>query len=462
VNDEFDRHGQKRAGAVDSADISRRDFLGGAVAVSSLVAAGLPSTAGAIGRRTSRAGAAGDPTPTNVLVSRDSYPSHGEPCLAVNPRDPDNLLAGCELPQAAATYVSFDGGLSWQSNGPLPVPAGFPGGGNLSAGFDGTGRGFVCGLLVAPSGIKGANRSVYVWRTDDGGRTFNSPVALTGLGALDRPWLAVERNWPYTVHVVWSEGARPGLATALGYARSSDGGRTFEAPVTIASDAEGLGDPMVVCGPPGSVYVLYDAGRGAVSGKPDSPSTVTVIRSQDGGQTFGPPIKLGRCTDLVSFPGTTSTSSSLPGIAADQHGGLVCAVFTNHEAGAVRADVLLAASRDGGQTWSRASAVTPRERVIYFQPEVVIDESGRIGVMAFAMNQGMVSVVLMLSEPGSLRFGPPITVTDQPFNPATVADQSGRWWIGNYQALATTPGAFHPLWNDTRTGLLELFTAAVG
>jgi hypothetical protein len=447
---------------VDCAHVSRRDFLGGALTVSSLVAAGLPPAAAAMGASTPRGWATRRRAPNNVLVSRDAYPSHGEPCLAVNPADSRNLLAGCELLAAAATYVSFDGGLTWHSNGPLPLPAGSPGGGNLSAGFDGTGRGYVCGLLIVPSGVKGANRSVCVWRTEDGGRSFASPVALTGVGALDRPWLAVERRWPYTIHVVWSGGARPGFGTAIRYARSRDGGRTFEAPVNIASVAEGVGDPMVVCGPPGSLYVLYDTGSGAVSGNPDSASTVTVIRSQDGGQTFSPPIRLGRCTDLVSFPGTISTSSSLPGIAADQHGDLVCVVFTNHHAGAGRADVLLAASRDGGHTWSPAAAVTPRDRVIYFQPEVAIDDVGRIGVMAFAMKHGMVSVVLMLSEPGSMRFGAPIPVTDQPFNPATVTDQSGTWWIGNYQALATTPGAFHPLWNDTRTGSLELFTAAIG
>jgi hypothetical protein len=104
--------------------------------------------------------------------------------------------------------------------------------------------------------------------------------------------------------------------------------------------------------------------------------------------------------------------------------------------------------------------VTPRDQVVYFQPQVAIDAAGRIGVMAFAMSHGRVGVVLMLSRPGSLCFGRPITVTQQPFNPA----ESGfgrSWWIGDYQALATTPGAFHLLWNDTRTGQLQLFTAAV-
>jgi hypothetical protein len=202
---------------MSSLHMSRRHFCGSALAASSLVAAGLPLRALAMGSR----------TPTNVQVSHDGYASHGEPCLAVNPRDTRNLLAACMLRPTVATYASFDGGLTWQSNGPLPLPAGTSGGGDVSAGFDGTGRGFVCGLLVASGSVKGTQRSVHIWHTEDGGRTFTPPVRVTGDGALDRPWLATERRWPRTVHVVWTEGTSPFLTTALGYARSTDGGRTF-------------------------------------------------------------------------------------------------------------------------------------------------------------------------------------------------------------------------------------------
>jgi hypothetical protein len=112
------------------------------------------------------------------------------------------------------------------------------------------------------------------------------------------------------------------------------------------------------------------------------------------------------------------------------------------------------------QTGSRAKAVTPRDHVNYFEPQVAINAAGRIGVMAFAMTRARVSVVLMLCEPGSVRFGPPVTITDKPFDAAN-SGFGKRWWIGDCQALATTPGAFHPLWNDTRTGRLQLYTAAV-
>ena len=63
-----------------------------------------------------------------------------------------------------------------------------------------------------------------------------------------------------------------------------------------------------------------------------------------------------------------------------------------------------------------------------------------------------------------LSFGPPLTVTTRSFDPArgVQGGKHGAWWVGDYQGLAaSTASAVHPLWNDTRTGALELFTAAV-
>ena len=34
-------------------------------------------------------------------------------------------------------------------------------------------------------------------------------------------------------------------------------------------------------------------------------------------------------------------------------------------------------------------------------------------------------------------------------------------WIGDYQGLAAGAGMIYPFWNDTRTGHMEIFTAAV-
>jgi hypothetical protein len=55
-----------------------------------------------------------------------------------------------------------------------------------------------------------------------------------------------------------------------------------------------------------------------------------------------------------------------------------------------------------------------------------------------------------------------VTVTSRSFDPTLGLTAGGLHWIGDYQALATGPGTFHAVWNDTRTGQMELFTAAVG
>ena len=444
---------QPLAVAANSVPVSRRDLIARALAASSLVVAGVPLRASA---------AVGAPTPivreglvdgpVNVQVSHAGIPGRGhfEPSLAVSPRNPRNLLAVCSPGPNA--YVSFDGGLTWRSGGTLRLPPA-SGGGNMSAAFDSTGRGLVCGSFGTAAGT-----DVLVWRTDDSGRTFTQPVVAGQSANLDRPWLATDPHSPGAVHVVWSQGSATGLTTDVCYTRSTDAGRTFDAPRTIIRRTAGLGNPMVACGPPDTVCIVYSAGRGAVGrAVPDSQSTLTAVCSHDRGQTFHSPVALGRSTDFLAFPGLRGgTGSALPTIAAHPDSGLVCAAFIDHAKNATHAGVQVAASQDAGRTWTRATTVTPQDQRIYFQPEVAIDDRRRIGLMAFAMNQGMVSTMLMISQPDSLRFGPPITVTDRPFNPAKM-----NYELGDYQALATTPGHFHPLWNDNRTGQLELFTAAI-
>jgi hypothetical protein len=317
---------------MDLLPISRRDLCRSALVGSSWLAAG-----GLAGR----AWASRYAGPSNVRVSHDGNDDHTSPCLAVDPRDPRHLLAASMLTRGVvATYVSFDGGRSWRSNGPLPLPAGFDGGGDLSAVFDGDDRAFVCGLLTEPPSpsSKGTARSIHVWRSENGARSFARSVPVSGIGALDGPWLAIDRRRPQALHVVWAEGTTPGFTTGLSYARSTDRGRTFEAPRVIASESRGLDDLRVVCGPPEGVYMIYDVGHGAVG--EGSRATVTVLCSRDGGRTFDRPVELGRDTLKISFPGTYSLS--LPAIAAGDEGTLVCVAFSSRETSTHRSEIRVA------------------------------------------------------------------------------------------------------------------------
>jgi hypothetical protein len=61
---------------------------------------------------------------------------------------------------------------------------------------------------------------------------------------------------------------------------------------------------------------------------------------------------------------------------------------------------------------------TPGDGVIYFQPNLAVDKAGRVAISAFALANGRMDEVLLVSKPGKLRFGPPLRVTTAPFAPS--------------------------------------------
>lgn len=131
-------------------------------------------------------------SPPNIQVSHDTFTGHLEPWLAVNPRNPANLVAVSRAIQGSAvglaSYASFNGGTTWHSNGLLPgVTDIFDG--NATVAFDTAGTCIACGL-TGPNTRK-QQGYVLVWRSADGGRTFQPPITAVN-GFLDHPSLAAD------------------------------------------------------------------------------------------------------------------------------------------------------------------------------------------------------------------------------------------------------------------------------
>ncbi|HWE15410.1 MAG TPA: sialidase family protein, partial [Solirubrobacteraceae bacterium] len=156
--------------------------------------------------------------------------------------------------------------------------------------------------------------------------------------------------------------------------------------------------------------------------------------------------------------------NSSPAVAASPQGDALYVAFVKHQPGATHSDIVVAASHDRGRTWSNVVGATPQDGVTYFQPNLAVDETGRVAISAFALANGGVDQVLLLSRAGELRFRPPLRVTTAPFDPhspTTSGGKHGSWWIGDYQGITAGAGTFHLVWNDTRTGKLDLFAATV-
>jgi hypothetical protein len=395
----------------------------------------------------------------NIRVNDGKYGVHVEPSVAANPRNPRQLLAACQVsptadPEFIATYMSLDAGATWHSGGvpKLPAASGRTGD-DVTVAFDSNGRGHVCATSY------GGGRAVYAWRTDDGGRTYSDPITLVADRYCDHPWLVTGPQ--RTVFAAWASGNKTGLA----FTRSTDGGESFEAPRTILADEAGApamsAGAILAAAPNGVVCVVCDR---ETRGDPSIgfASQVVAVCSTDGGRTFSSPVRLGEEASVIALPGDVMPNSG-PAVAAAPDGTLYVA-FARHQAGAAHSDIAITASHDSGRTWTQPASATPADGVIYFQPNLSVDASGRVAISAFALSNGRIDVVLLVSQPGQLRFAAPHRVTTTAFDPAhsqTTAGKHGAWWVGDYQGLAGSNGAFHLLWNDTRTGKHELYAASV-
>jgi hypothetical protein len=394
-----------------------------------------------------------------VRVSHDGFDAHDEPGVAANPHNPANLLAvgmvHTGTGQGLATYSSFDGGTSWLSNGTLPgagpstaADGTATKGANVSVSFNAAGEGYVAGAV----GIVGQQLSgAYVWRTDDGGRHFQPPVVAIP-GDADHPWVAADPTSgspDVYVAAIHFEGS----AGQLWFTRSTDSGRTFAPPRPI----DPSGSPydrlsVMAAGPHGEVSIGY------YSEPPDGPNTFDVITSTDGGATFGLPVQLGVVNASQSVAGLNARTN--PAITIDPRTGHIYATAATINSATGRSEVKVFASQDDGVSWSVAHVFTAPAGTTYLQPELAVNTDGQVGLSVFDVNDGRVSLAMSISSAADTSFGSLRRLTSG-FNQSLGPTTASGYWIGDYQGLTATGDVFHPLWNDARTGRLELFTARV-
>jgi hypothetical protein len=421
-----------------SAPLPRRTLLRGAATTA--VAVGLAR------RWSGVADGAPSPRPDNVRVSGDRFDIHVEPHLAANPRNPSNLLAASTVQQATArglaTYTSFDAGATWHSNGLLPslTPAYD---GDVTVAYDQHGHGFVCGIRSATTDL--VDSSILLWRTDNQGRTFTDPDVLR-TGTVDHTWLAtgLSRATAGHLYITWADG--PALANGVAFTRSTDHGTTFSPPRFL--DPNGR-VPMITAGPDGSVHIIYQVFA------PTGGWSVLVATSTDHGVTFNLPVLLAQVTPPAQAPtGFVVSPRSTPTLAVgpDAH---VYATFPAYDRSTGRSTVPLLTSTDQGRHWRTLATLAASTHTVYLQPMVAVNDHGHIAVTALAADTtNQVQVLLFTAPAGSTDFHR-YTISSRPFDAALAP--SG--YLGDHQGLVAAGGAFHPLWNDTRTGRMQLFTA---
>ena len=213
-----------------------------------------------------------------------------EPHLSINPRNPNNLIAGAMVAQSDYNYSviglsSLDGGLTWYKH-----EFSAKGAGDVWTAFlaDGTA---VLSFLAQP------DSALQVFRSGDGGRTWSERPATTARGQ-DHPTLLFGPDGSlYTVSAGYARTKSERARDAIIVTRSADGGASFAGPVSVIASnlLYEAGNPAIA--PDGMLLIPFaDHHRPGSRRRLQGPRDWMVV-SSDGGKTFSEPLLISESCD---------------------------------------------------------------------------------------------------------------------------------------------------------------------
>jgi len=141
-------------------------------------------------------------------------------------------------------------------------------------------------------------QQLLVSHSADGGRTFSAPVAATPepeavlAEGENRPKIDVDADG--RVYLTWTQGLGKPMTGNIRFARSTDAGLSFSAPVTLNDDRQEIShrfDALASDGQGGVAVVWLDARERSGKQAKGSPATGVSLYaaiSRDGGASFGP------------------------------------------------------------------------------------------------------------------------------------------------------------------------------
>jgi hypothetical protein len=389
-----------------------------------------------------------------------------EVSIAINPTNPDNIVAGSNL---RWHYASFDGGVTW-TQGEL-------GGGTWgdpSVVFDRNGRAYIANLVYGWDAI-------LVRHSDDGGLSWSEPVKVFGPSSdsarpgsfyrsslQDKEYLATDlSDGPHggNIYMAWTDftlyGSRdPKDSSVIVFARSIDRGVSFEPFVRIsdkggdAIDSDGTVEGAVpAVGPDGEVYVAWSG-----------PEGIYFDRSFDGGVTFGDDriiadqpggwhINISGISRCNGFPVTVADISN------SSHRGTVYVNWVDERNG--DPDVFIAKSTDRGESWSAPIRVNDDEvsngRDQFFTWAAVDPVTGDLWIVFHDRrfySTDSTDVFLARSTDGGETFVNQ-RLSDVAFYPSPLI------FFGDYNGIAAYNGRVRPIWVELDQGELSIHTALI-
>jgi hypothetical protein len=262
--------------------------------------------------------------------------------------------------------------------------------------------------VTAPDG--GSDGRLRVSVVDTAGRALAAPVELRDpLGPIEPHGEAPPKVafGPHgAVYALWVVGKEvPGRRfpmSALRFARSADGGRTWSAPVSVTDMPQPFGSFNFHALQAARGDTVYAAWLDARDGR----SATYLTRSTDGGRTWAPNVR-------ITPPGGESCPCCRTAVAAGRGDTVYAAwrgVARRTDRTTVR-EVVVARSADGGRTWA-APVRAQRDGWVFDAcphagPSLAVDAAGGVHVAWWSGREGAAGVFYARSDDGAASFGPP-------------------------------------------------------
>jgi hypothetical protein len=389
-----------------------------------------------------------------VDVTGDEARAPAEVSVAINPTNSQHVIGvmlqrgGVGGPRVTNhSYTSFDGGRTWKHVAAANPEGRVQGDDAIVFGHDGTAyHSYISFDGIRVERPERAWSGIFVRSTKDG-LTWTTPVPVvdhinTAIPFEDKPWIGVDRS-PQSPHrnniyVAWTRfdvygSEDPTHRSRIMVSRSRDRGQTFSPPLEIsdvsgdAKDSDGTVEGVVpAVGPRGEVYIAWAGPKGLV-----------IDKSVDGGWSWG------RDTVIAEMPGGwdipvpgLERHNGMPVTTVDlskgPHAGTVYVNWIDERNG--DPDVFVAASRDGGATWSAPVRVNddPQGAVQMFTWLAVDPVDGSLNVI-FHERRGQSGTATSVTLARSVDGGKTFLNYRLPVAPFACCEGSG--FFGDYNGI---------------------------
>ena len=306
-------------------------------------------------------------------VVRMSEPNAVRPVevsVAINPTDPDHIVAASQQGANNVTYASKDAGKTWKTVATANPNKRVQGDDVVTFSGDGlAARAYISFVGIREKRPARAANGIFIATSKDG-IMWGDPVPVidhvnTVTPMEDKPWIRFDTNkdskYKGNLYVAWTRfdeyGSKvPENKTHIYFSRSKDNGKTFSVPWRISENPGDCLDKSTTVmgavpavGPKGEVYVVWAGPKG-----------LSFVRSDNGGFTFGKEKVLTDTPGAWDFDvAGIMRCNGMPSVGVDlsngPHRGTIHVNWADKRNG--DPDIFHMSSSDGGETWTKPARV---------------------------------------------------------------------------------------------------------